>query len=214
MTSAVTSVHYTNSKKTCLVSQRVCFLHNLPGDTTRQHAPNSKHHSWTGLQSNPVFPRGRGGLSDARQSRREVCLPRRAPGWNPLEIKKLQPPHLVLFSMDEFKDHVTLSLQFYSIIQSTAVYPTSAFPNKLTSTIRFALPINPSAVLDQPYSSGNFKDYTPNFTRGKRAVTYPDSSTHIFTSLCMGKIGRMPIYHVKQLQWTAWMYLVGQVSHP
>lgn len=91
-------------------------------------------------------------------------------------------------------------LQFYSIIQSTAVYPTSAFPNKLTSTIRFALPINPSAVLDQPHSSGNFKDYTPNFTRGKRAVTYPDSSTHIFTSLCMKKIGRMPIYHVKQLQ--------------
>lgn len=94
--------------------------------------------------------------------------------------------------MDNFKDHVTLSFSFtvlFNELQAILL----AFPDKLTSNICFALPIKPRAVLDQPHSSGTFKDYTPNFTRDKRAVTYPDSCTYIFTSLCMRKIGGMPI---------------------
>lgn len=125
-TSAVTSMLYTNSRKTHPMYQRFCFLHNLLGDTNRQHAPNSKPHSWTGLLSNPVFPHGRGGHMGWHQAKQKRDT-------SSQESTRVKPsgkqeaaatsPHSLQHG--QLQRPCNTVLQFYSIIQWTASYSPS-----------------------------------------------------------------------------------------
>lgn len=84
-----------------------------------QPQPGSCIHS---MESSPVFPHERGSTGDARWSRREAHLPRRALGRNPVhrqENKKLQLFNLVLFSKMQFKDHIIPRFSFSVLFSIT-----------------------------------------------------------------------------------------------